>query len=398
MASLLRREPPSPACLAALERVSSFPVPAVEVAHTWPMVRKDVPLGGGRSYRLCGGVDVSAEVADLRMRADQSLAELFQKLQGATWVGAAATFDHAFAPTILEAEALGEVEMAAPRVEQARDLIRRDRAAEALGLLDEVKIQAPSMVTARLLRVQALMLLERYAEMGEEADSLVRLAPGDARAWYWRGAAWLDMNRFAEALADEDRSISLRPSGEAYLARSMARCQLQDGKGALEDANAGLGMQAPAAMAYRIRAQARGLSGDVQGAYDDLTRSLALNPDFAYTYELRAPCAQLLGRPDQALEDYRRIRDLNPPSDNRLRVAEACVKAGRLDEALAECRQVIAVEPDFGWAWQVAGMAHQAAGRWQEALDAYESAVRYAPNLEGDVAPRAEECKAHLGR
>jgi tetratricopeptide (TPR) repeat protein len=83
------------------------------------------------------------------------------------------------------------------------------------------------------------------------------------------------------------------------------------------------------------------------------------------------------------LEALRREAAQHPDDPKSLaRLAEGCLRAGRLDEARAEADRALAVDPLFAPAHHVLGGVHEAEGRRDAAVRAYRNALRCNPRFE----------------
>ncbi|MCC7086444.1 MAG: tetratricopeptide repeat protein [Pirellulales bacterium] len=67
--------------------------------------------------------------------------------------------------------------------------------------------------------------------------------------------------------------------------------------------------------------------------------------------------------------------------DEVLATAMQCLTAGRLAQAEAACRRVLAFEPEHARAWHLLGGIACARGALKEAADCVRRAVALAPNL-----------------
>ncbi len=97
-----------------------------------------------------------------------------------------------------------------------------------------------------------------------------------------RGVIELGRRDYDAAIADFDRGIGVQPSlGEGYLNRGAAYIALNRFQEALDDINKGmtLGISAPQ-IGYYDRAIANEALGNMRAAYDDYRQSLTLAPDF----------------------------------------------------------------------------------------------------------------------
>ena len=96
-----------------------------------------------------------------------------------------------------------------------------------------------------------------------------------------------------------------------------------------------------------------------------------------------AAAQQLLqsGNADQALATYRALVEADPQDrESRMGVAAALAALQRSDESLMEYEQISADWPDFPFAYIRQGMLLEERGDLANAITAYQSAVRIAPD------------------
>jgi TolB-like protein/DNA-binding winged helix-turn-helix (wHTH) protein/Tfp pilus assembly protein PilF len=189
---------------------------------------------------------------------------------------------------------------------------------------------------------------------------------------YFQKAVALDPN-YAQAYAGLADAYALlgswanpvMPRGEAMgQARAAAQkaLSLDD---SLSDAHASLGF---VKMHY---------DWDFAGAEKEFQRAIALNPGYAtahhwYAYDLAA-----LARLDEALAEVRRAQQADPLSVIISRdVGEMLLFAGRDDEAIAQCRKTLEMDPNFGHAHLLLAWAYHHKGQSKEFMEELEKVAR----------------------
>ncbi len=116
-------------------------------------------------------------------------------------------------------------------------------------------------------------------------DLAIRLGGLSAKqmsvALYNRGQAYLGMKQPDKAIGDLDAVLKMAPDdSEALLARAIARRQLKQYDGALEDFNRLISLNhQPAAKIYLQRSMVYHLTGDKENALADLRKAKALDPE-----------------------------------------------------------------------------------------------------------------------
>ena len=105
-------------------------------------------------------------------------------------------------------------------------------------------------------------------------------------------------------------------------------------------------------------------------------------PEDAQRYFQRAYEAQMGGRLDDAVEYYRRSIAIQPTAEAHTFLGWALSYLGRHEEAIAECKVAISLDPDFGNPYNDIGAYLIELGREEEAvawLERAKTARRYEP-------------------
>lgn len=114
------------------------------------------------------------------------------------------------------------------------------------------------------------------------------LTPRDRAATYInRGILRARIKDMDGAFADYNASIKMKPNiGEAYIDRGAAYIAIRRYKEALADLNKGIALGSSSLhLAYYDRAIVDEALGDIKGAYEDYKQALALMPNFAPAIE-----------------------------------------------------------------------------------------------------------------
>jgi TolB-like protein/Flp pilus assembly protein TadD len=136
---------------------------------------------------------------------------------------------------------------------------------------------------------------------------------------------------------------------------------------------------------------------DMAGSIAEFQRAVALNPNYATAHQLYGnhPLAAL-GRFDEAIAEGKRAIELDPLSPIiNSDLGETLYLARRYDEAIAQLRKAVEIDPTFWSAHELLGVVLQLKGNVQAAIAEYEKAQQ----LSDDLAPRVELAlaKAQLG-
>jgi TolB-like protein/DNA-binding winged helix-turn-helix (wHTH) protein/Tfp pilus assembly protein PilF len=112
-------------------------------------------------------------------------------------------------------------------------------------------------------------------------------------------------------------------------------------------------------------------------AESEFKRTIELNPNSADGHDGYANLAAALGRVDDAVREIRIALALDPLS---LRVQNDAIftflDARRYDDAIAQARRALEIEPHAALLWASLGMVHGQRGALKQAIDDFESAAR----------------------
>src|SRR5262245_59713430 len=103
------------------------------------------------------------------------------------------------------------------------------------------------------------------------------------------------------------------------------------------------------------------------------------------------------GELDDASDLYRLSLAAHPTAEAHTFLGWTYSFQGRLDEAIAECRKAIAVDPDFGNPYNDIGAYFIEMGRYDEAIPWLEKAT-HAPRYEAPHFPRFNLGRAYVAK
>src|SRR4029077_15130206 len=120
-------------------------------------------------------------------------------------------------------------------------------------------------------------------------------------------------------------------------------------------------------------------------------------PEEAREYFERGYRAQMAGRLDEAIECYQRSLAICPSAEAHTFIGWALSYEGKHEEAIAECRRAIAVDPTFGNPYNDIGAYLIELGREEEAIEWLERATE-ARRYEPRHFPHYNLGRAYLGK
>jgi serine/threonine protein kinase len=112
---------------------------------------------------------------------------------------------------------------------------------------------------------------------------------------------------------------------------------------------------------------------DAQGAEEEIKRAIRLNPNYATAYAYYGCYLVWLGRVAEAPPYFARAREIDPASPVHATVSGFPFYALRqFDQAIAQFRKALEVNPNFGFAHMWIGRASEAKGDYETAINEYE--------------------------
>ncbi len=210
----------------------------------------------------------------------------------------------------------------------------------------------------------------------------LKIKPDLSKAYSIRGMAKCNLGDFDGSIEDYDKAIELKPmNADFYNNRGVARSYKGDIEGAISDYNMAISLKLDHAETYFNRATVYYNTGQFKKALKDYDRTIELSPDYAPAYNNRAILKSYeLDEVDGALEDYSKAIKINPSYTfsyyNRANVLTYRLK--RYKEAVDDYQKAIQIDPDFAEAWYNKGMAHLYLMDPQTAFSCFERAREIA--------------------
>jgi Flp pilus assembly protein TadD len=226
-------------------------------------------------------------------------------------------------------------------VARAEDQIQKGRTEEALKTMQKLVSQQPTAEAYLALgHVQ-----QRVGSLDDAAASVTKAVELSASA---TGAPR------ADALGALSAIELLRSPGREALAHAEQAAQAQ---------------ATPAALAALTRAQIR--SASPTAALQTADRALAAGPNSAEAQEAKGEALLALGRADEASAELRKALELDPKLNlARVRLASALLAQGKAAEAVAEARKATEADAKSGQAFAVLALAIVAENKnnWNDAI------------------------------
>ena len=241
-------------------------------------------------------------------------------------------------------------------LEQAQELKRAGRLAEARVLCEANLIQRPDHADSLLLLAELATKLKDAAQAKELYAKVIALNPANAVGYYKRGNLLKDENDLQGALLDYERAIAVDPH------HANAFC------------NRGVVLQ-------RL--------GRLELALDSLTRAIELNPQDGLAHYNRASMFRELKQPESALESYGTAVAINPGFfEAHCNRGALLIELKRWDAASQSLERSVALAPGFAPAYFNRAALHHKRRRREEAMADYNHAIALAPDYAAAYAGR----------
>jgi len=197
-----------------------------------------------------------------------------------------------------------------------------------------------------------------------------------------RGAAHLDRQEFAEAVADEDAALLQDPqNARAHALRALGLAFRKDGA-ADAAADRALALDAKEGLAWR----AKGMVASQQKRYADaeaaFSREVAIEPDSRQALALRAASRLLLERYADSLADADAALRTGQSSDLLILRAGALMGLERKDEALADADRAVALAPTVAAVRNARAGIRLEAGKADLAREDYDALIKQEPSAD----------------
>ena len=120
---------------------------------------------------------------------------------------------------------------------------------------------------------------------------------------------------------------------------------------------------------------------DWQGAEEEFQRAVSLNPSYASAHQWYAAYLSAMGRTEEAQFELTRARELDPLSlIISMNAADPLFFSRKFDEAIEHLQSLLKQQPRFTPALFNLGRVYLQKGMYQEAITAFERALKYSGN------------------
>jgi tetratricopeptide (TPR) repeat protein/tRNA A-37 threonylcarbamoyl transferase component Bud32 len=274
----------------------------------------------------------------------------------------------------------------------------------ALADLERAVALRPNDASTLFSRAAAHFARKDYRRSRDDYDAVLRLRPGAADAIRDRGRVTLLLRDLDASLADWEALTKLAPGfPEAHYRIGtilMGRRQLEP---AIRSLDTAILLDPKDALAHLARAQIRHWSGDCAVALKDIDYVVGvLDPKNASYLNDRPDVYRTMGRLDDAAADCRRSIELEPKqTDAYVSLALILLKQGKADQATDAYDRMVAADPGSAEALLRRAEFRRDRGRFDEALADCNAAARLdgesvLPASSGPASPRRGATRPRL--
>jgi len=251
------------------------------------------------------------------------------------------------------------------------ELVRMDRAPEALPLLKQAVAELPDYAPAHFSLALALGMVDQHQQALEEYETTVRLWPDDFKAQGALALALQEAGRPQEALDHFREAARLQPDS------------------------------APAQNNLAIALHQAGNAAEAIPHYE---AAIGLTPDYAEGHSNLALALAETGRGDDAVAHFQEALRIQPGNVGiHINLAELLMDRRRFAEALAQYEQAVSLSPASLDAQTKLAQAYARSGRCNDAIERFKVAIEIA-RAAGQVdevsaiLKATKDCQAGFGR
>ncbi len=222
---------------------------------------------------------------------------------------------------------------------------------------------------------------DNYRLSQAEMAAALKEEPKTANAFVDRGNELLARNRMAEAIADFDKALALEPNHVMALAdRGVAYAWLDKPDAATRDLDKAAALDPRSKVVLHGRGILAQRRGDQKAAIEAYSQAIALDPANAFSLEQRSALYYATGDLAASLADVDRLIALEPKAfATRAQRANLLRRLNREAEGLDEARAIEAADPDNLMAHVMAGQIYTTFAKTDEALAAFDRALKLKP-------------------
>ena len=227
-------------------------------------------------------------------------------------------------------------------------------------------------------------------------DEFIKKNPDIAVAYYNRGIAYYQLQKYEEAVSDLTHAIIIDPDyALAYHNRAIAYYQLQRYYDAISNFTKSISVDNPYIVeAYNKRGFVYGILKKYDKALLDYTKAISIDSNYADAYLNRGIVYGILKKYDKALLDYTKVISIEP--NNAYAYYSRGLTYGVMEEydkAISNHTKAISIDPNLAVAYCYRGVAYYLIGECYNAKKDMEKAIELEHSYESKLRTFINNCK-----
>jgi tetratricopeptide (TPR) repeat protein len=218
-------------------------------------------------------------------------------------------------------------------------LHQQQRQSAALRAVESALKINPNAQEALTLRTELLLNAGQYKKALASISKVVAREPGDAGAWYNRGAVLTELLRFDEALDSYEKALAIQPTAEAWNNHGLVLYRLKRFAGSLKSYDRAIEIRPDYNPAWFNRGEVLQYFERFDEALVSYDKAIAIAPDNFKVWEARAIALRYMRRIDDALTSVDKALAIKFDSSPLLLRGWLLCEFNRITEGLAILRQ-----------------------------------------------------------
>lgn len=229
------------------------------------------------------------------------------------------------------------------------------------------------------LRGRDYIMAGQYREAIESLNLLLRTLPKEYEGYFLRGVAKYNMDDLQGALQDFSNAIFHNPVYTlAYQYRGITRSRLGQYDEALDDFGRAIDMRPNMAGAYYSRAVTNFLNQQFRASIEDYNQFLRIEPRDPQAHVNRGTAYLYTGDTIKAARDYDRAIQVNPYlPDAYLRRGLLALMRNKTQDGILDMDRALSLDTSYSIAYFYRAMGNNTLGRLTSALDDFDHAIRH---------------------
>ncbi|MEG1037577.1 MAG: tetratricopeptide repeat protein [Mucinivorans sp.] len=229
------------------------------------------------------------------------------------------------------------------------------------------------------LRGRDYIMDGQYREAIESLNLLLRSLPKEYEGYFLRGVAKYNLDDLSGALQDFTSAISHNPVYTmAYQYRGITHSRMGQYDEALTDFAYAIDMRPNYAPAYYSRAVTNFLNQQFRASIEDYNQFLRIEPRDPQAYVNRGTSYLYVGDTTSALKNYDRAIAINPYiSDGYLRRGLLSLVRGQTNDGIQDMDRTIAIDSTHSIAYFYRAMGYNTLGKLNNALADFDNSIHY---------------------